>query len=108
MSSPRSTGSGVAIGVAVLAVLVAATAVAAVTIDRRVTYVLAASCVVVAVVVVRGIRERPAAKRERLGREGTCPACGGTGQRMQDITFEVGRHACVACGGTGSAPSRGA
>lgn len=107
MESSGSTGSGNAIGVTVLAVLTAATAVAAVTIDRRVTYALAAACVVVAVVVVRGVRERPAAKRERLGREGTCPDSGGTGQRIQDLTLEVGRSACVTCGGTGAAPGRG-
>lgn len=108
MESHGTTGRRTTVGVAVLAAVAAATAVAAVTVDRRVTYVLAAVCVVAAVIVVRMIRERPRAKRERLGREGTCPSCGGTGQRMQDLAYEVGRHYCVTCGGTGSAPGRGA
>lgn len=104
VESHRTNGHRGAVGVAVLAAVAAATAVASVTVDRRVTYVLAAVCVVTAVIVVRSIRERPRAKRERLGREGACPSCGGTGQRIQDITYEVGRHYCVTCGGTGSAP----
>jgi len=90
-----------------VAALVAGTLVAVFTADRRVTGGLALLTVVAAASVWSHGRESPVARRARVDRHGgPCPACGGTGQRIQVLPFTVARNRCVTCRGTGSLSGR--